>query len=224
MRMNGVKHIRCASYHPSSNGAAERFVRTFKQAMKAGMNDGRLLQHRLENFLLTYRTAPHATTNVALCTFHFLGRTIQTRLDLLKPDIQKKVCEKQADQKQLHDQRAKQRKFVSGQQVMVRNLRPGSAWIQGVIVKPLGPVSYLVCVAHGMSWKRHVDHLRARGDNLPNTEHREADTPETTEEWDFTPPGYTSGCEPAAVTNQSISRTMYLSVVILNVIVIHLRD
>eukprot|EP00731_Ephydatia_muelleri_P001779 Em0001g1779a len=34
LKQNGVKHIRCAPYHPSSNGIAERFVQTFKTAMK----------------------------------------------------------------------------------------------------------------------------------------------------------------------------------------------
>ena len=33
MKSNGVKHFRCSPYHPASNGAVERFVRTFKQAM-----------------------------------------------------------------------------------------------------------------------------------------------------------------------------------------------
>lgn len=35
LKKNGVKHIRSAPYHPKTNGLAERFVQTFKQAMKA---------------------------------------------------------------------------------------------------------------------------------------------------------------------------------------------
>ena len=38
MHRNGVKHIRYAPYHPSSNGGVERFVQTFKTAMKAARN------------------------------------------------------------------------------------------------------------------------------------------------------------------------------------------
>ena len=34
-KKNGIRHICCAPYHPSSNGLAERFVQTFKRAMKA---------------------------------------------------------------------------------------------------------------------------------------------------------------------------------------------
>ena len=35
--------------------------------MKKTAKDGIPLQQRLANFLLTYRTTPHATTNVAPC-------------------------------------------------------------------------------------------------------------------------------------------------------------
>ena len=59
LKQNGVKHIKCAPYHPSSNGLAERFVRTFKEAMRAGEQDGLPMHHRMENFLLHYRATPH---------------------------------------------------------------------------------------------------------------------------------------------------------------------
>ena len=63
-KQNGIRHICYAPYHPSSNGLAERFVQTFKRAMKASKKDGGSLSHRLAEFLLTYRTA-HATTGVS---------------------------------------------------------------------------------------------------------------------------------------------------------------
>ena len=97
MGSNGIKHIRCAPYHPSSNGAVERLVRTFKQAMKASNHDQFSPQQRLENFLLSYRTTPHATTGESPCTL-FLGRQLRTRLDLMFPSIQERVEVKQADQ------------------------------------------------------------------------------------------------------------------------------
>ena len=47
LKGNRIKHIQCTPYHPSSNGLAEQFVRTLKQAMKAGEGDGLPLLHRL---------------------------------------------------------------------------------------------------------------------------------------------------------------------------------
>ena len=65
MRTNGIRHIRTAPYHPSSNGQAERFVQSFKQAIKASQDSKLPLCHRLSDFLLTYRSTPHATTGAA---------------------------------------------------------------------------------------------------------------------------------------------------------------
>ena len=56
MLNNAIQHTRCAPYHPASNGLAERFVQTFKHAMKASEKQAHSLSHCLANFLLTYRS------------------------------------------------------------------------------------------------------------------------------------------------------------------------
>ena len=90
MKMNGVKHIKCTPYHPSSNGAVERLVQTFKNFMRVNASNGGTLSQRLASFLFSYRTTPHATTSVAPCEL-FLGRKIRSRLDLMRPDVESRV-------------------------------------------------------------------------------------------------------------------------------------
>ena len=68
MKQNGIKHIKCSPYHPSSNGQAERFVRSFKEACE---NENLSLE-------LTYRTTPHTTTGESQDKL-FLGRDLKTR-------------------------------------------------------------------------------------------------------------------------------------------------
>ena len=58
IKMNGIKHIKSAPYHPSTNGAAEQLVQTFKKSMRAGEHDGCTHARRLASFLLSYRSTP----------------------------------------------------------------------------------------------------------------------------------------------------------------------
>ena len=173
MVMNGVKHIRSAPYHPSTNGAAERLVQTVKGALRSGHQQGMLLEQTLAAFLLGYRTTPHSTAGVAPSTL-FLGRDLRTRLDLLRPDIGKHVHMQQSRQKALHDQHARDREFSVGQSVWTRNMREGPCWVPGTVVEILGPVSCLIHVQNGELWRRHIDHLRNGGASPPDTERVEA--------------------------------------------------
>ena len=174
-KKNGIRHIRCAPYHPASNGLAERFVQTFKWAMKASHNDGRSPSHRLAEFLMTYRATPHATTGVSPATL-FLHRKIRTRFDLLRPDTQRNVHVKQATQKTHHDKQASLRQLQVGQPVMAKDFRHGT-WQPGVITSIKGPLSYVVTLGDGRVWNRHVDHVRKR--ELPTTP-RSNQTPDKT--------------------------------------------
>ena len=159
MKQNGVKHILCSPYHPSSNGLAERFVRTFKESVKVGVRQGGHLSQVLANFLLTYRSTPHATTNESPSML-FVKRQLRTKFDLLRPDQQSKGCSKQADQKKHHDTHAKQRSVAVGCSVLVRDFIHKGEWLPGEVVGQLGPCSYLVQLRDGRTWRRHLDHLK----------------------------------------------------------------
>ena len=102
LKENGIKHVRSAPYHPSTNGEAERFVQTFKNAMKAAKNDIGSFETKLARFLLVYRSTPNTTIgeSPAELLFH---RQIRTRLSLITPNVSTAIANKQADQKSYHD-------------------------------------------------------------------------------------------------------------------------
>ena len=97
MRNNCIKHIKSAPYHPATNGIAKRFVQTFKQALRAALAEKKSISWKLANFLLAYRSTPHALTRETPAVL-LMGRNIRTRLDILKPNLRKRVKDKQQDQ------------------------------------------------------------------------------------------------------------------------------
>ena len=163
--LNGIRHVLVAPYHSRSNGEAERFVKTFKQAFRA--MKGEDLLKRLDQFLFSYRNTPHTTTGYSPAQL-LLGRRLRSNLDLLVPRVESKVEAAQLGQKKYHDVKAKARTSDAGQSVWAQNYRPGEKWLPGVVLEKVGPVSYRVEV-QGQVWRRHVDQLLQReeraGDN-----------------------------------------------------------
>ena len=160
MKVNGIKHIRSAPYHLSTNGLAKRFVQTFKKVMKTSAQDEPNLSTQLSQFLLGYRSTPHATTNVSPGEL-FLQQKLCTRFDLLKPNIESVVNTKQSNQKTHYDKHVKQQHFVKGQLVMVKDFIL-KKWTPGEIVNTTGPLSYSIQIENGRIIHRHVDHIKFR--------------------------------------------------------------
>ena len=84
MRSNNIRHILCPTYSPKSNGLVERFVQSFKGAMKKMGETSSDLDKNLANFLLTYRNTPHFTTKQPPSVLYH-GRTLRSRMHQLRP-------------------------------------------------------------------------------------------------------------------------------------------
>lgn len=156
-------YFRSAPYHPATNGLVERFNRTIKQAVKTSVKSGKTVQEAIQEFLLIYRATPHSVTDASPSSL-FLGRTVKTRLDLLRPDLRGEVQKKQMDQKRFHDtKRTRLGSFEVGQEVWVRDYREGSArWSEGKVLEVLGSRTYLVELDGGVIVRRHSNQLQDR--------------------------------------------------------------
>ena len=92
-----------------------------------------------------------------------MKRRLRSRLDLIHPDVTKKVESKQEKQKLTHDTKQPIRKFTVNDHVLVRNLPfSNPKWLLGVIVKVTGPLSYVVRLSDEKIVRKHVDHIIQR--------------------------------------------------------------
>ena len=79
----------------------------------------------------------------------------------MKPNIRQTVESKQLSQKINHDTTTNVRSFHIDDQVLVKNFHnSGKKWLQGQIIKSIGPLSYLIKLSDGRIFRCHIDHLR----------------------------------------------------------------
>ena len=183
LKTNGIKHITTAPFHPATNGQAERFVQSFKRAMKCEKQSTSQLNTNMAKFLLAYRNTAHSTTGEAPSVL-FLGRPLRTRLDLVKPDLLMKVKNRQLDQVRAKEH-ASTRQLSVGQTVMARNYTGKDKWLPGTVQAKTGPLSYEIKIGPDRIWRRHIDQLRASSvklnepsDDTTDIEREEIDTAE----------------------------------------------
>ncbi|XP_046404731.1 uncharacterized protein K02A2.6-like [Ischnura elegans] len=157
LRCNGIKHTLSPPYHPATNGQAENSVKNVKKRVNLALSSNDNVNMALYKFLLVYRNSVHLTTNETPAMLMF-GRPIRTRLDLIRPNLQSYVYNKQSKQVANYGG-CKTRMLSEGQPVVVRDFRGRNKWIGAVIVKRLSAVSYLVKLKNDVIWKRHIDQI-----------------------------------------------------------------
>ena len=124
------------------------------------------LDPKIQNFLLTYRSTPHATTHVSPAKL-FLNWEVRTRLSLIKPDLARTVASEQSKIKSYFDQHTKFPQFAPGDQVLARDFTSPEKWQPGEVLQQKAPHSYSVQLKDGRVWTRHVDHLVS---GVPNSQ------------------------------------------------------
>ena len=97
-----------------------------------------------------------------------MGRKLRCTLDLIHPNLKKKVEAKQTSQKTCHDKHARTRNFGAGEPIYTKNYGYGPKWIPGLIHETTGPVSYTVLLGDGKLFRRHVDLLFSRQVSEPS--------------------------------------------------------
>ena len=90
MIRNSIRHVTSAPYHPSTNGAAERTVQSFKNAMHkmSNVNDTDTIHTQLMRFLFAYQITPQTTTSQSPAELS-MNRQPRSVLSLVKPDLQR---------------------------------------------------------------------------------------------------------------------------------------
>ncbi|KAL1265192.1 hypothetical protein QQF64_003219 [Cirrhinus molitorella] len=123
LKGNGVCPVLSLPYHPTSNGAAERAVQTFKKAWTRMQSQLVSPSQRLARFVFTYRNTPHTVTEHTPAVL-FLKRQSRTHLSLIKPDVSDVVSKHQLQQQKVNDKKSKSlRAFSLRKRVFVRDFR-----------------------------------------------------------------------------------------------------
>ena len=158
--LNGLKHVQCAPYHPSSNGLAECAVQNIKSELKKVTGD---LETRLLRVLAWYRLLPQSSTGQSPAML-LMGHQPRSRLDLVYPDLSTQVTTKIDNAKRTTDKNRIEKMFHVGDTVSVVNFQGRPKWLARVLEEQLGRLTFRVRLEDGRLWKRHVDHIRV---NIP---------------------------------------------------------
>ena len=168
-KQRGIVHLTGAPYHPATNGAAERLIQSFKQALRKSSLPPK---EALQEFLMQYRRISFAS---GLSPSELLnGRRIRTKIDTLVPSIPHLLQGRQSKQASKHSN-AEDSEVVSkvehhyslGDPCYALYFGPrrdrDPRWVPAIVTKVHGTRSVNVrVIPRGPTWRRHLDQLRPR--------------------------------------------------------------
>ena len=168
-KQRGIVDLTGAPYHPATNGAAERLIQSFKQALRKSSLPPK---EALQEFLMQYRRIPFAS---GLSPSELLnGRRIRTKIDTLVPSILHLLQGRQSKQASKHSN-AEDSEVVSkvehhyslGDPCYALYFGPrrdhDPRWVPAIVTKVHGTRSVNVrVIPRGPTWRRHLDQLRPR--------------------------------------------------------------
>ena len=168
-KQRGIVHLTGAPYHPATNGAAERLIQSFKQALRKSSLPPK---EALQEFLMQYTRIPFAS---GLSPSELLnGRRIRTKIDTLVPSIPHLLQGRQSRQASKHSN-AEDSEVVSkvehhyslGDPCYALYFGPrrdrDPRWVPAIVTKVHGTRSVNVrVIPRGPTWRRHLDQLRPR--------------------------------------------------------------
>ncbi|XP_035916389.1 uncharacterized protein K02A2.6-like [Anopheles stephensi] len=153
--INGIEHLRTAPFHPQSNGQAERFVDTFKRALRKMEGEGGSVQEAVDIFLMTYRSTPHKLLERNQSPAELmLGRRLRTCMELLRPTMNVSSGVKVGEPL---------RKYERNDLVYAKQYyRNKWKWVAGTVRKRLGSVMYEIVTEENRFLRSHINQMRSR--------------------------------------------------------------
>ena len=183
LQRNNIHHLKTGTYHPKSNECCERFVGTFKDAMKKMYENCKDVDKNLANFLVNYRITPHSVTGIPPSEALFKKLYVRTRLNHVFPADRETSERLNVDKEQeiLNASKIRNRQFEEKQKVYVQPQNKDT-WSQGEIQRRIGNSNMYEVMFDGRNVIKHADHIKQRSvpvlqqaetsekDNSPETE------------------------------------------------------
>ncbi|XP_055522952.1 uncharacterized protein K02A2.6-like [Wyeomyia smithii] len=175
---NAIQHLRTAPFHPQSNGLAERFVDTFRRAIRKINTRGETVEEAVDIFLQCYRSTPCRSAPEGKSPAELLlGRAMRTSLELLRPPTQTSKSDSSFQEKQFNRKHGARARNYHPQDIVWAKVFRHNKWFweAETVIERIGSVLYNIWLpAKETLIRSHCNQLRSRKQAAPQDEQGQA--------------------------------------------------